>query len=184
MEAANQGVTVGADTVSGLVFADDFVGISEAPEGLQKQIAKALVYTRKWRATTNVKKCAVVVCNEYEVSTKRFSWEWGEDELPIVDEYSYLGVDIKKQYYWDTHIARVIGKGKAHVGKMDATLTNSHLDTRMKRRILMDAIVPKLEFAGEIWEGNAKFVKQLETAQMTAAKKIPQDAQVRRVIQY
>ena len=38
VEAANQGVTMGEHTVSGLMFMDDFVGISEAPEGLQKQI--------------------------------------------------------------------------------------------------------------------------------------------------
>ena len=62
--AAKQGFTMGEDTVSGLMFADDFVGISETPEGLQKQIEKALEYTRKWRVTANVKKCAVVVCNE------------------------------------------------------------------------------------------------------------------------
>ena len=36
----------------------------------------------------------------------------------------------------------------------------------------MNVIVPKLEYAGEVWEGNAKFVKQLETVQMTAAKSI------------
>ena len=30
VEAAGQGVTVGEDTVSGLMFADDFVGISES----------------------------------------------------------------------------------------------------------------------------------------------------------
>ena len=36
----------------------------------------------------------------------------------------------------------------------------------------MNVIVPKLEYAGEVWEGNAKFVKQLETLQRTAAKKI------------
>ena len=35
--AAKQKVTVGEDTVSGLMFADDFVGNSETPEGLQKQ---------------------------------------------------------------------------------------------------------------------------------------------------
>ena len=63
-EAAKQGVMVGGDTVSRLMFADDFVGISETPEGLQKQIEKALEYARKWRVTANVKKCAVVVCNE------------------------------------------------------------------------------------------------------------------------
>ena len=52
------------DTVSGLMFADDFVGISETPEGLQKRIEKSLDYTTKWRVTANVKKCVVVVCNE------------------------------------------------------------------------------------------------------------------------
>ena len=34
VEAAKQGVTVGEGEVSGLMFADDFVGISETPEGL------------------------------------------------------------------------------------------------------------------------------------------------------
>ena len=67
-------------------------------------------------------------------------------------------------------MAKVIGKGKAQVGKMDAILTDSHLDTRSKRCILINVIVPKLEYAGELWEGNAKFVKQLETVQMTATK--------------
>ena len=42
VETAKQGVTVGEDRVSGLIFTDDFVGISETPEGLQKQIGKAL----------------------------------------------------------------------------------------------------------------------------------------------
>ena len=42
VEAAKQGVTMGEDTVSGLMFADDFVGISETPDGLQKPIEKAL----------------------------------------------------------------------------------------------------------------------------------------------
>ena len=50
---AKQGATVGEDTVSGLMFAEDFVGISETPERLQKQREKALLieYTRKRRVT-------------------------------------------------------------------------------------------------------------------------------------
>ena len=80
VEAAKQGVTVGEDTVSELMFADGFVGISETPEGLQKQIEKALEYTRKWRVTANVKKCAVVVCNEDKVNPVTFKWKWGQVE--------------------------------------------------------------------------------------------------------
>ena len=64
----------------------------------------------------------------------------------------------------------MIRKGKARVGKIDAILTASHLDTRLKC-ILMNMIVPKLEYA-KVWEGDAKLVKQLETVQMTAARKV------------
>ena len=94
-------------------------------------------------------------------------------ELAIPGQYTYLGLEISEDCSWDGHIAKVIGKGKAHVGKMDAILTDSHLDTinRIRRCILMNVIVPKLEYA-QVWEGNAKLVKQLETVQMTAAKKM------------
>ena len=55
---------------------------------------------------------------------------------------------------------------------MDVILTDPHLDTRIKICILINVMIPKQEYAGEVWEGNAKFVKQLETVQMTAAKNI------------
>ena len=79
VEAAKQGITVGEDTVSGLMFADDFVGISETPEGLHKQIERAFLieYKRKWRVTANVKKCAVVACNE-DKENRELSNESGE----------------------------------------------------------------------------------------------------------
>ena len=66
----------------------------------------------------------------------------------------------------------MIGKGKTQVGKMDAILTDSHLDTTNKICILINVIAPKVEYAGELWGGNAKLVKQLETMHMTAAKKV------------
>ena len=73
---------------------------------------------------------------------------------------------------WYAHTGKAVGKGKVHVGKVDAVVADSHLDTKTKKYIQMTVIAPKLEYAGEGWEGNAKFVKQLETVQMTAAKKV------------
>ena len=73
---------------------------------LQKQIEKAPEYTRKWRVTANVKKCAVVVCNEAKLNTLNFSWKWGEDELPVVDQYTCLGVEISQDCSWDTSTAK------------------------------------------------------------------------------
>ena len=86
--------------------------------------------------------------------------------MPIADQYTYLGAEISKTALGDARIAKVVGKGKAHVGKMDAILIDSHLDC-INRIIIctqLNVILPKPEYAGEVWEGNAKFVKQPETA--------------------
>ena len=80
-----------------------------------------------------MKNCAVVVvvvvCKEDKVNPVNFKWKWGEDELPIVDQYTHLSVDISQVCFWEAHIATVIGKGKSQVGKMDAILTDPHFDT-------------------------------------------------------
>ena len=60
------------------------------------------------------------------------------NDLPIVDQHTYLGVETSKGCSWDT------GKGKAHVGQMDAILTDSRLGTRSKRCILMNVTVLEL----------------------------------------
>ena len=96
VESAKQGVTMGGDTISGLMLVDDFVGMSETPEGLQEQIEKALEYTRKCRVIANVKTRAGVVRNEDKVYTVTFKLKWREDDLPVVDQYTYLGVEISR----------------------------------------------------------------------------------------
>ena len=60
-----------------------------------------------------------------------------------------VGVEMSNDCSWDAHIAKILGKGKTHVGEMDAILTDSHLDTRVKRCVLMNVIVPNIENAGE-----------------------------------
>ena len=99
VQAAKQGVKVGEHTVSGLMFADDFVMIAVTPEGLQEHIEKALEYTRKWRVTANVNKSAILVYNEDNKNPVEFKWKWGEEELPIDRRPVYIPWwrrDIKK----------------------------------------------------------------------------------------
>ena len=54
-----------------------------------------------------------------KVNLVTFKWRRG-DELVMVDQYTYLGVKISKDCSWDAHIAKTIGQGKAHAGRMDA----------------------------------------------------------------
>ncbi|CAB1110533.1 unnamed protein product [Ectocarpus sp. CCAP 1310/34] len=61
VEAVRKGVKVGdtETSVSGMLFADDFVGMSDTPEGLQLQIDAAKKFTDKWILSANVNKSAV-----------------------------------------------------------------------------------------------------------------------------
>ena len=61
--------------------------------------------------------------------------------------------------------------------------TESHLDAWIQLSILMNVIVPKLEYAGEVWEGESKSIKQPETVQMDSSY-ISARMQIRRTIQY
>ncbi|CAB1103975.1 unnamed protein product [Ectocarpus sp. CCAP 1310/34] len=172
-------------SVSGMLFADDFVGMSDTPEGLQLQIDAAKKFTDKWRLSANVKKRAVMVCNENKDEPVEHRWKWGIEEIAVVDQckwgieetaevdqYTYLGVEIAKDCSWNAHMSKVAEKGKARAGKLHPILANRHLDTRIKLTVLKSVIVPPLEYAGEVWEGNKKVVKELEAAQMKAAKTI------------
>ena len=66
---------------------------------------------------------------------------------------------------------RLTAQGPKEVGRPPKR-RDSHLDIRIKRCILLNVIVPKLEYAGEVWEGNKKFAEKLKTVQMSAARKI------------
>ena len=48
-------------TVGGMLFADDFVGISDSKESLQKLLDVVYSYCSKWRLRANVSKSAVMV---------------------------------------------------------------------------------------------------------------------------
>ena len=86
-----------------MLFADDYVGVSESRESLQKFIDVVYRYCNRWRLKANVGKSAVMVfC--------KGKWKWGEHELPKVSSYCNLGIDFASNGAWNVHIKKVIWK--------------------------------------------------------------------------
>ena len=72
-------------TVGGMLFADDFVGISDSNKSLQKLKNVVYSYCSKRRLRANVSNSAVMVFFKDAING---CWKWGEYSLPIVSSYS------------------------------------------------------------------------------------------------
>ena len=58
-------------TFGGMLFADDFVGVSDSKESLQKFIDVVYSYCSKWRLRANVIKSAVMVFSKWLLEVGR-----------------------------------------------------------------------------------------------------------------
>ncbi|CAB1119768.1 unnamed protein product [Ectocarpus sp. CCAP 1310/34] len=93
VEAVRKGVKVGdtETSVTGMLFADDFVGMSDTPEGLQLQIDAAKKFTDKWRLSAHVHAADVQFLRSQSSSyPHHFFGQIGVDVLVIDPVFAFM----------------------------------------------------------------------------------------------
>ena len=119
VEKAELGIQLECGKTGGVLFADDFVGVSDSKEQLQKLI--------------NVEG----------------NWKWGEHHLPTVTEYTYLGVDFASNGAWDGHIKKVLDSGRKKVNQLHSVITNRDINISARRLLLLSVVRPSIEYGNE-----------------------------------
>ena len=155
--------------IGGMLFADDFVGVSDSGEELQKLIDVVHAYCCKWRLKANVSKSAVMVFARDAVEG---DWKWGENSLPKVCKYTYLGIDFQCNGAWDAHIKRVVENGRKKVNQLHSVISNRGVNLSARRLLLLSVVRPTLEYGSEVWEGNKSQTAALESVMLGGAKRI------------
>ena len=88
VEEAGVGVQLWNDrSMTGMLFADDIVGVSDSMENLDV----VHNYCNRWRLKAIVSKSAVMV---FTRNQEEGEWMWGEHRLPRVCSYRYLGIRV------------------------------------------------------------------------------------------
>ena len=124
------------------MFADDFVGVSDSKENLQKLIDVVYGFCNRWRLRANVSKSAVMV---FSRSTIKGDWVWGNHKLPNVSSYTYLGIEFSNNGAWDLHIKKVLSTGKEKVNKLHSIISNRDINLSARRLLLLSVIRPSME---------------------------------------
>ena len=170
VEKADLGIQLGGGKkVGGMLFADDFVGVSGSKEGLQKLISVVHGYCNKWRLRANVCKSAVMVFSKNPVEGE---WKWGEHLLPRVSNYTYLGIDFACNGAWDMHIQKIRNNCKKKVNQLHSVISNRDINLSARRLLLLSVVRPSLEYGSEIWDCNKSQTRALESIILGGAKKI------------
>ena len=126
VEKAGLGVQLNnGKSIGDLLFTDDFVGMSDSRENLQKLIDVVHKFCNWWKLKVNVSKCAVVVFSKSKVPG---SWTWGEHTIPQASSYCYLGIDFTSDGGWDTHVKRVISNGRKKVNQLHSIISNRNIN--------------------------------------------------------
>ena len=116
-----------------MLFADDFVGLSDSKEQLQKLRDIVYSYCNKWRLKAN---SAVMVFAKEAVEG---TWKWGEHDLPTVAKYTYLGIDLidfASNGAWERHIKKVLDCGRKMVNQLHSVISNRDINLSAHRLLL------------------------------------------------
>ena len=163
VEQAELGIQLSSGKrVGGMLFADDFVGVSDSRESLQKLIDVVHGYCNKWRLKANVSKSAVMV------NSVKGGWKWGEHKLP---KLSNCSIDFASNGAWDVHLKKVLDDRKK-VNQLHSVISNMDITLSSRRLLLLSVIRPSIEYGGEVWEGNKSQVDALESIILGGAKRI------------
>ena len=158
----------------GLMWADDVVLVTSSHEKLQQAFHLVDKWCADWGMSVNPKKSNVMLITED--TELRSEWEalaasgsargfqLGGGEVLATKSYRYLGVQIHESLDWQENIALRIKAIHAATFRCCRILRNAKLDVALRRRYFETMIMSTASWGAEIWAGEKKVCKKIDTA--------------------
>ncbi|KAK3507789.1 hypothetical protein QTP70_000372 [Hemibagrus guttatus] len=141
-----EGVWFGDHRISSLIFADDVVLLASSGLDLQGRFA-AECEAAGMRVSTS--KSEAMVLNQKKVAC---TLQVGEEVLPQVEEFKYLGVLFTSEGRMDREIDRRIGAAAAVMRSMyRSVVVKKELSRKAKLSIYQSIYAPTLTYGHELW---------------------------------
>ena len=161
------GVPVGAtahERVSGLLFADDLVGLTSSRRKLVQQLNHLTQWMKDNEMAAGIHKCGVMVTGR---KTSRLSkeperWVLSGQRIPIVDSYKYLGLNFHKNLNVEEMMGDRVAAGKKLTGTITPFLKCASIPLPMKVAVVRTVMVPRLLFGAEVYGMNKKITQQMQ----------------------
>lgn len=155
------------------LFADDCLvyrkikNVKDA-ETLQDDLNKLQEWESRWQMNFHPEKCIVI-----RITNKRNplirNYQLHGHTLEAVEHGKYLGVTVKHDLQWKTHINQTVGKASRTLGFLRRNLGRCKPEVKANAYITM--VRPTLEYASTVWDPyQDNLEKDLEQVQRRAAR--------------
>ena len=149
VKEAKQGIKIQDLKLNIMLFADDLILLGSSRKELQNLIDIVWEYSNIWKFTFNSNKSKVVVFGKI---APRGSYFLGFEQLEVVNQFKYLGVDFQNNLSWKDHKIRIAKKAHSRIAVVNKAIAEG-LTTETGEKLWTAMIRPILEYGAEIWGG-------------------------------
>jgi hypothetical protein len=144
--------------IPGLLFADDLVTFASTRTGAQRQAWLIHEWCRKWEMKIGIKKCGIMCvkagdskADVAQASLKINSIWMGGEEVPVVEEYVYLGLKVRRDLDLEVMVKGRIEKAEKGLAAMRPFLSTQTIPIDTRIQVLKAVVLASAAYGGEIW---------------------------------
>ena len=165
-----EGVEFGGGRVSSLLFADDVVLFASSNNDLQLSLGRfaAECEAAGMRISTSKSEAMVLSRNRVECSLRV-----GEEALPQVEEFKYLGILFTSEGRREREIDRRIGAASAVLRTLNrSVVVKRELSRKAKLSIYRSIYFPILTYGHELWVMTERMRSRVQAAEMSFLRRV------------
>jgi hypothetical protein len=141
---------------------------------LQVDLDALALWEMRWDMQFHPGKCTVLPITRKQNRIKRFEYKLHGQPLQTVQQAKYLGVTIREDLKWDTHVDEVCNKANKTLGFLRRNLKIS--SSKLKDSAYKTLVRPILEYAAVVWDPHTETnCSKLEAVQRRAARFVCND---------
>ena len=132
---------------NGLAFADDLAVLGDTPDDLATGVARVETWANASEMEFGIRKCGVMVVGDAEAPIVEINGE----ALPIVEEYMYLGVLIRKDLDLEAMVSFRTSVMRRRLNAASSFLKSQSIPIMSRVAVLKAMIVPSFLYGSEIF---------------------------------
>ncbi|KAK4522490.1 hypothetical protein GAYE_PCTG10G0380 [Galdieria yellowstonensis] len=145
----------------GLMFADDVVLLSPSRHCLAASMRKVSEYLTQLEMEVGASKRGVTVFHGCIDKVRRRQWQLQGKDIPVVEEYRYLGIDLNCNLDEGFTVRRQIQRYRQKLHMATPFLRNGRIPMDLRLRVVKSCLLPSLLWGSEWWGMHQLHAKRL-----------------------